>query len=183
MFCFVGIMSSFSVDLYDPFTHILQGYVTGASAPMKTSSNGNCFSRYCPFVRGIHRLSVNSPHKGQWRGALMFCLICAWIDNWANNGVACDLRRYRAHYDAIVMSTKSNEPQHSANRVLMFNDLLETCLVVRWYGIYLHVVFMLITFYYMKLCLLYVCNAQAALPRKYSKCYTQNTMFYNPRNH
>ena len=36
------------------------------------------FPRYWPFVRGIHRLPVNSPHKGQWRGALMFSLICAW---------------------------------------------------------------------------------------------------------
>ena len=27
---------------------------------------------YLPFVRGIHRSPVNSPHKGQWRGALMF---------------------------------------------------------------------------------------------------------------
>ena len=35
------------------------------------------FPRYWPFVRGIHRSSVNSPHKGQWRGALMFSLICA----------------------------------------------------------------------------------------------------------
>ena len=25
-----------------------------------------------PFVRGIHRWPVNSPHKGQWRGVLMF---------------------------------------------------------------------------------------------------------------
>ena len=35
------------------------------------------FPRYCPFVRGIHRSSVNSPHKGQWRGAVMFSLISA----------------------------------------------------------------------------------------------------------
>ena len=28
--------------------------------------------RYWPFVRGIHRSPVNSPHKVQWRGALMF---------------------------------------------------------------------------------------------------------------
>ena len=35
--------------------------------------------RFWPFVRGIHRCPVNSPHKGQWRGALMFSLICAWI--------------------------------------------------------------------------------------------------------
>ena len=35
--------------------------------------------RYWPFVRGIHRSPVNSPHKSQWRGALMFSLICARI--------------------------------------------------------------------------------------------------------
>ena len=29
------------------------------------------FPRNWPFVRRIHRSSVNSPHKGQWRGALM----------------------------------------------------------------------------------------------------------------
>ena len=46
---------------------------------------------------------VNSPHKGQWRGALMFSLICVWIKDWVNNREAGDLRRYRAHYDVIVM--------------------------------------------------------------------------------
>ena len=30
------------------------------------------FPSYWPFVRGIHRSSVNSPRKGQWRGTLMF---------------------------------------------------------------------------------------------------------------
>ena len=35
------------------------------------------FPRYWRFVRGIHRLPVNSPHKGQWRGVLVFSLICA----------------------------------------------------------------------------------------------------------
>ena len=35
------------------------------------------FPRYCPLVRGIHRSPVNSPHKGRWRGALMFSLIPA----------------------------------------------------------------------------------------------------------
>ena len=47
---------------------------------------------------------VNSPHKGQWHGALMFSLICARINGWANNGEAGDLRLHRAHYDVIVMS-------------------------------------------------------------------------------
>ena len=47
---------------------------------------------------------VNSPHKGQWRGALMFTLICARINGRVNNSEAGDLRRYRAHYDVIVMT-------------------------------------------------------------------------------
>ena len=59
--------------------------------------------RYWPFVRGIHRSPVNSAHKGQWLGTLMFSLICVWINGWVNNREAGDLRRYRAHYDVIVM--------------------------------------------------------------------------------
>ena len=61
------------------------------------------FPRYWPFVRGIHRGPVNSPHKGQWRGTLMFSLICVWINGLVNNCKAGDLRRYRAHYDVTVM--------------------------------------------------------------------------------
>ena len=61
------------------------------------------FPRYWPFVRGIHRSPVNSPQKGQWRGAFVFSLICVWINDWVNNREAGDLRRNRAHYDVIVM--------------------------------------------------------------------------------
>ena len=61
------------------------------------------FLRHWPFVRGIQRSPVNSPRKGQWRGALMFSLICACINGWINNRKAGDLRRHRAHYDVIVM--------------------------------------------------------------------------------
>ena len=61
------------------------------------------FPRYWPFVRGIHRSPVNSPHKGQWRETLMFSLICAWINAWVNNHEAGDLRRHRTHYNVIVM--------------------------------------------------------------------------------
>ena len=61
------------------------------------------FPRYWPFVRGIHRSPVNSPHKSQWRWALMFSLICAWINGWLNNREAGDLRRHRAHYNVTVL--------------------------------------------------------------------------------
>ena len=61
------------------------------------------FPRFLPFMRGMHR-SVNSPHKGQWRGALMFSLICAWINGWVHNREAGDLRCHRAHYDVTVIN-------------------------------------------------------------------------------
>ena len=34
-------------------------------------------ARYWPFAWGIHRSPANSPHKGQWRGDLVFSSICA----------------------------------------------------------------------------------------------------------
>ena len=61
------------------------------------------FPRNWPFVREIHRSPVNFPHKGQWRGALMFSLIYAWINDWVNNREAGDLRRQHGHYDVFVM--------------------------------------------------------------------------------
>ena len=58
------------------------------------SSNGNVFRVTGP---------VNSLHKGQWRGALMFHLNSAWINGWVYNPEAGDLRRHRTHYDVTVM--------------------------------------------------------------------------------
>ena len=61
------------------------------------------FSALLAICAGNSRSPVNSPHKGQWRRALMFSLICVWINNWVNNSEAGDLRPYRAHYDVTVM--------------------------------------------------------------------------------
>ena len=74
---------------------------------MMTSSNGNIFRVTGPLC-GNSSLPVNFPHKGQWRGALMFSLICVWINRWVNNREAGDLRRYRAHYDVMVMDIAYN---------------------------------------------------------------------------
>ena len=67
-----------------------------------TASNWKIL-RYWPFVRGIQRSPVNFPDRGQWRGVLVFCLICAWINGWVNNRAVGDSRHYRAHYDVTVM--------------------------------------------------------------------------------
>ena len=61
------------------------------------------FPHYWPFVRGIPRSPVNSPHKGQWRGTLIFSLISAWINGEVNNREAGYLRRHRTHYDVTLM--------------------------------------------------------------------------------
>ena len=37
------------------------------------------------FERKIHQSPVDSPHKGQWCGTLMFSFICAWTTCWASN--------------------------------------------------------------------------------------------------
>ena len=65
-----------------------------------TSSNGNIF-RVAGHLCGEF---TGHPHKRQWRGALMFSLICAWINSWANNRESGDLRFHRAHYDVIVVN-------------------------------------------------------------------------------
>ena len=65
-----------------------------------TSSNGNIFR----VIGHLCGKFTGDPHKGQWRGALMFSLICAWISGWVNNGEASDLKRHRTHYDVIVMT-------------------------------------------------------------------------------
>ena len=62
------------------------------------------FSALLAICAGNSPVPVNSPHKGQWRGALMFSLICVWINDWVNNREAVDLRPYRVHYDVILMN-------------------------------------------------------------------------------
>ena len=74
---------------------------------MMTSSNGHIFR-----VTGHLCGEFTGPHKGQWHGALMISLIRVWINDWVNNREAGDLRRYRAHYDVIVMKGKGSLSIH-----------------------------------------------------------------------
>ena len=87
---------------------------------MMTSSNGNIFHVTGPCagnsqVTGdspqpptahththTHTLPHTPTHKGHWRGALMFSLICAWINGYVYNRKASDLRSHRTHCDVTV---------------------------------------------------------------------------------
>ena len=67
------------------------------------------FSALRALCAGNSPVPVNSPHKGQVRGALMFSLIYAWINDWVNKREAGDLRRQRGHYDVSVMPPDISE--------------------------------------------------------------------------
>ena len=58
------------MQLYNMFVNMLE-------VNMMASIKWKHFPRYWPFVRGIHRSPVNSLHKRQRRGTLIFSLICA----------------------------------------------------------------------------------------------------------
>ena len=61
------------------------------------------FPHYWPFVRGIHQSLGNSPHKGQWRRTLIFSLICAWTNRWANNRDTGDLKYHWGHVHYVTV--------------------------------------------------------------------------------
>ena len=82
------------------------------------------FSALLAICAGNSPVPVTSPHKGQWRGALMFTLICARINGWVNNRETGDLRRFRAHYDVIAMG-KNELSTWKFLRVVEFYNVLE----------------------------------------------------------
>ena len=73
------------------------------------------FSALLAICVGNSPVPLKSPHNGQWRGASMFSSICGWINRWVNNREAGDLRRYRAHYDVVVMVWNSRCTLKNAN--------------------------------------------------------------------
>ena len=84
-----------------------------------TSSNGNIFR-------------ITGPLSGEfteWRGALVFSLICARMNNWVNNHEAGDLRRHRGNYDVSVMRFELS--QCSNQRWLRSVIQIKICAVYR----------------------------------------------------
>ena len=110
------------------FNNISQGRITKSSVSDHDDViKWKNFPRYWPFVRGIHRSPVNSPHKGQWRGALMFPFIGTWISVWANNREAGDLRRHHAHYDVTVRNVNRCWKKYVAVPLYIYAVLMTLC--------------------------------------------------------
>ena len=82
------------------------------------------FPCYWPFVWGIHRSPVNSPHKGQWHGGLMFFFIYAWISGWVNIREAGDMRHHHVHYYTIIVMLLWRGT-HFPNYSWIYNSILQ----------------------------------------------------------
>ena len=123
------------------YTH-LKGEFRWKNEHMMTSSNGNIFHVTGPMCREFLRSPVNSPHKVQWCGALMFPLIRAWINSWVHNHEAGDLRCHCTHYDVIVMTTtylcpNFNSPESVQQRDCIFDIFFILAMHKVWYIRYL----------------------------------------------
>ena len=98
---------------------------------MMTSSNGNIFSvtgHLCGEFTCPRWTPRTKASDQWWRGALMFSLICVWINDWVNNREAGDLRRYRAHYDVIVMLIFFTVRCTAPNCAVCVRDTATTCM-------------------------------------------------------
>ena len=91
---------------YFPLTNIAahvrcRTYISWRRHPMET------FSALLAICARNSPVLGEFPGKGQLLEALMFSLICVWINDWVNDREAGDLRRYRAHYDVLVMCSSA----------------------------------------------------------------------------
>ena len=117
------------------------------------------FPRYWPFARGIPRSTVNSPHEGHWRGALMFSLICAWINGWVNNRKAGDCPACRTSLIATRFWVVVICPIIKCLTVLEFSFILfDLCLFITIFNFILNYV-PIVTFWIFtchKICILLI---------------------------
>ena len=98
-----------NINLWYVITHSFPNFHGGVAKPpledmddMMTLSNGK-ISALLALCAGNSPITDEFPCKDPWRGALMFSFSCAWINGWANNKDASDLKRHRADYDVTVM--------------------------------------------------------------------------------
>ena len=88
------------------------------------------FSVISVLCEGNPLVTGGSPRTGQWRGALLFSLICAWINGWANNPETGDLLRHRALYDVTVLHFRQIPYLLDQNTAQLIYDA--TMILVDW---------------------------------------------------
>ena len=82
--------------------HFMQTYTTPSPYPHDDVIKLKHFPRNCHLCGEFTGPRWSPRTKGS-DAEFDVSLICVWINDWVNNREAGDLRRYRAHYDVIVM--------------------------------------------------------------------------------
>ena len=89
--------------IVNPTSSNMRFLVSQSSVHLWWRHQMEAFSALLTLCAGNSPVTGEFPHKGQWRGALMFSLISVWINGWVHNREAGDLRCHRAHHDVTVM--------------------------------------------------------------------------------
>ena len=121
-----------------PAFRIMSGYDGYDGAHTWWRHQMETFSALLALCADYSPVPVNSPHKGQWLGALMFTLICAPINDWVNNREAGDLRRHLDHYGVSVMLSllasfifpRQTISQTTFSRGIFMNE--EICILIKF---------------------------------------------------
>ena len=73
-----------------------------------------------------HQMEIFSALLAQWRGALVFSLICVCINGWANNREAGVLICHCAHYDVTVMvaTARHQKYRHTDSIIITENSVV-----------------------------------------------------------
>ena len=100
-----GILTRNAKDIHSKYqfeNDLFQIKAASLMGHMMTSSNGNIFrvtGHLCGEFTGPRWIPLTKASDTE-----LWCFLWAWINCWVNNREAGDLRRYRAHYDVIVMN-------------------------------------------------------------------------------
>ena len=116
------------IDIRRPCGRCFPNWTLTLAGPPWWRHQMETFSALLALCAGNSPVPVNSLHKGQWRRALMFSLICVRINDWVNNPEGGDLRRHHAHYDVTLMTGHYVTGVSWYQWHLSFNASLYNCL-------------------------------------------------------
>ena len=157
--------SQFLRDSFRLFNHVIYRFIFVCFCFLADSVTDNAsnhddvikwkhFPRYWPFVWGIHRWPVNSPHEGQWHRALIFSSICTWTKGWVANRIpviwdatALIMTSLWWSWKTWVKSRDTYPQQNTTKQINICTGIFyNLCWIQHWFLQFSHNNFILISF-------------------------------------